>query len=580
MSVRVRFAPSPTGYLHVGATRAALYNYLYARKLGGKFLLRIEDTDLARSTDESTRSILDGLAWLGLTPDEEIVFQSANADKHRAAAQKLLAEGKAYRDFTPKADPNDANIKTTIKDRARAAQGVKNMRDNEYRELSREESGARAAAGEPFAIRLKVPEVGLTFFEDGVFGLQERSYAETEDLVLLRSDGHPLYNLAVVCDDIEMGITDVIRGQDHLTNTHKQILIYGALGVTAPRFAHLPLILAPGGKKLSKRIHGEIVSLTTYRDAGFIPAAFANFLALLGWSAGEEREIYSIRELTEKFDLGGVHRSSAIFNYEPNNPKRWTDDKLIWMNAEYIRGGALSDLLPLVKAELKSSKLWREEYEMELRATTATISSTESQLFEAGTEMDDRVETISLDIPEHGSHDWYVRTVDLIRARFFTLKDFSTQGRAYFSEDFDFELAAVQKNLKKFPDLQSWLPELADRFEAEFGEGVSSPHVSKGSAGSVDTSGAPANARDRATGALTGVRATDTDGSLRFTEANIETVVKAFTEEKGTKLGIIMNGARTLLTGVAVGPSMLSVFEVIGLEKTVSRLRSGLAWNQ
>ena len=319
METRVRFAPSPTGYLHVGATRSALFNYLYARQKGGKFLLRIEDTDLARSTDESTRSILDGLAWIGLEPDEEIVFQSNNADKHRATAKKLLDEGKAYRDFTPKAEPNDANVKDAIKDRARAAQGEKNMRDNPYRDLSNEESDRACGGRRAVCHRLKVPETGKTAFEDGVFGLQEREYSDTEDLVLLRSDGHPLYNLAVVCDDIEMQITDVIRGQDHLTNTHKQILIYEALGVAPPRFAHLPLILAPGGKKLSKRTHGEIVSLTTYRDAGFLPAAFRNFLALIGWSAGEEQEIYSLDELIEKFSLSGVHRSSAIFNYEPNN---------------------------------------------------------------------------------------------------------------------------------------------------------------------------------------------------------------------------------------------------------------------
>ena len=532
MSVRVRFAPSPTGYLHVGATRAALFNYLYARKMGGKFLLRIEDTDLARSTDESTQSILQGLAWIGLEPDEEIVFQSANADKHRAAAKRLLDEGKAYRDFTPKADPNDANIKDAIKDRARASQGTKNMRDNEYRELSTQESDARAAAGEPFAIRLKVPGTGKTSFEDGVFGLQERDYAETEDLVLLRSDGHPLYNLAVVCDDIEMQITDVIRGQDHLTNTHKQILIYEALGVTPPKFAHLPLILAPGGKKLSKRIHGEIVSLTTYRDAGFIAAAFRNFLALMGWSAGEEKEIYTLEELVDKFSLDGVHRSSAIFNYEPNNPKRWTDDKLIWMNAEYIRSMPLAELLPFVKAELKAVKLWREEYEPEARALTESVSST------ADAGADQRPASVAIDLPELGSYDWFVRTIDLIRQRFFTLKDFSGQGRAYFSEDFDFDPPAVEKNLAKFPDLRTWLPELAERFDAEFG-----------------------------------------DGRQIYNEANIEAVVKAFTEEKGTKLGVIMNGARTLLTGVSVGPSMLSVFEVIGLEKTLMRLRSQVVWH-
>lgn len=497
--VRVRFAPSPTGYLHIGSARTALFNYLYARHTGGKFLLRIEDTDLARSTDESTRSILEGLAWLGFAPDEEIIFQSNNAGKHREAARRLLAEGKAYRDFTPKEAPNDANVKDAIKERARAQGNEKHMRDNPYRDLSSEESNSRAAAGEPFAIRLKVPVEGRTAFDDQVYGIQERDYADTEDLVLLRSDGHPLYNLAVVCDDIEMGITHVIRGQDHLTNTHKQILIYEALGVTPPTFAHLPLIMAPNKGKLSKRKHGEVVSMTTYRDAGFLAEAFRNFLALLGWSASEEREIYSLEELIEKFSLDGIHRSNAVFNFHPDDPRKWTDDKAIWMNAEYIRTMPLDRLLPHVKAELKAAKLWREEYEDDDKA-------------------------------------WFENTIDLIRQRFFTLKDFSAQGRAYFSEDYDFDPAAIEKNLNKFPDLKIWLPELADRFEAEFAD-------------------------------------------KPYTEENIETVVKAFTEEKGTKLGVIMNGARTLLTGVAVGPSMLAVFEVIGKERSIIRLKSQVAWN-
>ncbi len=496
MTTRVRFAPSPTGYLHIGSARTALFNYLYARNVGGKFLLRIEDTDQARSTDESTQSILQGLAWLGFAPDEEIVFQSNNADNHRAAALKLLEEGKAYRDFTPKAEPTDKNIKETIADRARQNQGVKSMRDNPFRDLSREESDTRAAGGEGFAIRLKVAETGKTSFEDAVYGLSERDYSETEDLVLLRSDGSPLYNLSVVCDDIEMSITDVIRGQDHLTNTHKQILIYEALGKTPPRFAHLPLILAPGGKKLSKRIHGEIVSMTTYRDAGFLAAAFRNFLALLGWSPKTEQEIMTLDELVQTFSLEGIHRNNAIFNFDANNPKRWTDDKAIWMNAEYVRTMPLTELLPFVKAEMKQAKLWREEYEE-----------------------DDR--------------EWFEKTVDLIRERFFTLKDFSAQGRAYFSEDFDFDPAAIAKNLKKFPDLQTWLPELAERFET----------------------------------------------MQSFTHDEIETVVKEFTEAKGTKLGIIMNGARAALTGVAVGPSMLAVFEAIGKERSILRLKSQIAWN-
>ena len=555
MTVRVRFAPSPTGYLHIGSARTVLFNYLYARHTDGKFLLRIEDTDLARSSEESTRSIIDGMAWLELSHDEEIVFQSDNADKHRATAKKLLAEGKAYRDFTPKAEPDDANVKDTIKDRARANQGEKNMRDNQYRDLSAEESEARANAGETFAIRLKVPDVrtgshsdwaspsGKTSFQDAVYGLQERDHAETEDLVLLRSDGHPLYNLAVVCDDIEMTITHVIRGQDHLTNTHKQVLIYEALGITPPTFAHLPLIMAPNKGKLSKRKHGEVVSMTTYRDAGFLAAAFRNFLALLGWSAGEEKEIYSLEELVQKFSLGGIHRSNAVFNFTENDPRKWTDDKAQWMNAEYIRTMPVGELLPFVKAELKSAKLWREEYE----------DSSGSPPYEGGVAAAS-ADGVVLSLPEHGSYDWFVQTIDLIRQRFFTLKDFSSQGRAYFSEDYDFDPAAIEKNLNRFPDLKVWLPELADRFEEEF---QNSPPYE----GGVD--------------AALGGRG----GSLPFTEENIETVVKAFTEEKGTKLGVIMNGARTLLTGVAVGPSMLSAFEIMGKDRCILRLRSKVAWN-
>src|ERR1051326_6808054 len=207
MSVRVRFAPSPTGYLHIGAARSALFNWLYARKTGGKFLLRIEDTDLQRSTEESTRSIIEGLEWLGLDYDEDLVFQSANAPQHRAAALRLLEEGKAYRDFAPKKQRDDKDVKQALSERARAQslEGVA-LHSNPYRDLPREESDARAAAGEAFAIRLKVPAEGQTKFQDIVNGPQERGHSEIEDLVLLRSDGHPLYNLSVVIDDISMGI--------------------------------------------------------------------------------------------------------------------------------------------------------------------------------------------------------------------------------------------------------------------------------------------------------------------------------------------------------------------------------------
>jgi glutamyl-tRNA synthetase len=225
----------------------------------------------------------------------------------------------------------------------------------------------------------------------------------------------------------------------------------------------------------------------------------------------------------------------------------------MWMNAEYIRTMPLGDLLPHVKAELKSAKLWREEYEPDGRALVATVPSTEAQAFESSTEIADRPEAIALEPLEVGTYDWYIRTIDTIRSRFFTLMDFSSQGRAYFSEDFDFNHEAVEKNLTKFPELREWLPELADRFESEFADDLQKPAREQGR-----------NAQD---------------GGQIFSEANIETVVKAFTEEKGTKLGVIMNGARTMLTGVAVGPSMLTVFEIIGLERTLMRLRSHVAWN-
>jgi glutamyl-tRNA synthetase len=496
MTIRVRFAPSPTGYLHIGAARSALFNWLYARRTGGQFLLRIEDTDIQRSTEESTRSILEGLEWLGLNYDEELVFQSDNAEKHRRAALSLIEAGKAYRDFTPKEERADANVKQGIAERARAhaAEG-QDQRANPYRDLDMEESNRRAAAGEPFAVRLKVPREGKTHFTDAVYGEQERSHAEIEDLVLLRSDGHPLYNLSVVMDDIEMRITDVIRGQDHLTNTHKQILIYEALGASVPRFAHLPLILAPNKGKLSKRKHGEVVSLTTYRDRGFVPAAFRNFLALLGWSAEDDQEIMSLDEMIERFSLEGVHRSNAIFNFNESDPRHWTDDKALWMNAEYIRTMPLEELLPMVKAELRANKLWREEY-------------------------------------EEDESDWFERTVDLIRQRFFTLKDFSSQGRPYFSEDFDFDEAALRKNVLKEPRLKELLPALAGRLE----------------------------------------------GVEPFTAHTSEAALRALSEESNVKAGLLINASRTMLTGQAVGPSMFEVFEVIGRERSVRRLRSQQPW--
>jgi glutamyl-tRNA synthetase len=513
MSVRVRFAPSPTGYLHLGAARAALFNWLFARKVGGKFLLRVEDTDLQRSTEESTRSILEGLAWLGIGDyDEEIVFQSRNADKHRAAAQRLVEEGKAYRDFTPKEDRSDSNVKQEIAERARtqATTAGVDHRSNPFRDLPLEESDRRASAGEPFAVRLKVPREGRSRFEDAVYGEQLRDYDEIEDLVLLRSgDLSPLYNLSVVCDDIEMGITHVIRGQDHLTNTHKQILIYEALGATVPTFAHLPLILAPNKAKLSKRKHGEVVSLTTYRDRGFIPAAFRNYLALLGWSPADGTEIMSLEELISKFSLEGIHRSNAVFNFNEHDPRQWTDQKALWMNAEYLRTMPLAELMPMVRKEIEEN--------------VANIHEEEDGSLTFFTVKGELAGEKGLTVPP----GWFERTVDLIRQRFHTLKDFSGQGRAYFADDFEFDPQAVAKNLKKEPRLAELLPRLAD--------------------------------------ALEGVEPWTTEGA--------EAALRAFADDAGVKAGLLINASRTALTGQSVGPSMFDVFDVVGRPRSVKRLR-------
>ena len=427
--IRVRFAPSPTGYLHVGGARTALFNWLFARKHQGTFVLRIEDTDLQRSSEEMVRGILEGIEWLGLDYDEGPFFQSDYVEQHRAAARQMLESGHAYKCFCPKEERSDAEVKR-LSAAAAAARQAKPV--NPCRAYSAAEIAAREAQGQPSVIRLRVPEEGKTVFEDIVFGPQARDYQDIEDLVLLRSGGHPLYNLSVVVDDIEMRITHVIRGQDHLSNTHKQILIYQALGKPVPKFAHLPLILAPNKAKLSKRKHGEVVSVTTYRDRGFIPDAFVNFLALLGWSPKEtDQEIFSRAELVERFSLEGIHKANAIFNFSEHDARNWTDQKALWMNAEYISKMPLDALLPMVRDELQKTGLWREAY-------------------------------------DGGQREWFARTVDLLRARARTLPDFLTQGRAYFVDDFSFEFdeASVKKNLQKDAALKTLLPELADRFAA------------------------------------------------------------------------------------------------------------------
>jgi len=330
----------------VGSARTFILNWLYARRNGGTMILRLDDTDVERNTDASVNSIFEGLKWLGLEWDEEYK-QSERGELHRQMAEAIFQKGLAYRDFTP-AHTGDSERS--------GAQGTWLFNPG-MRELSREESDRRAAAGEPFALRYRVPrEAGrIVRFADAVYGEQMKAAADIEDFALLRSDGMPTYHLASCADDADLSISHIIRGQDHLSNTYKHVLIFEAAGFTPPQFAHLPLLVAPDGTKLSKRRHGPVVSVTTYRDAGFLPEAFINFLCLLGWSPKDDREKMSRQELIEAFSLEGINRANAVVNFkEPaTTPEETFDPKAVWLNAEHIRGLAIEDLsqrlLPIVE---------------------------------------------------------------------------------------------------------------------------------------------------------------------------------------------------------------------------------------
>ena len=340
-TLRVRFAPSPTGYLHVGGARTFIFNWLYARHNHGTLVLRLDDTDVERNTEASVQSIFEGLRWLGLDWDEEYK-QSERLDLHCEAAENIFAKGLAYRDFTP-AHSGDDNQSS--------AQGAWLFNPG-MRELSREESNRRANAGEPFALRYRVPrgpvsgQARTLSFTDSVYGAQSKLADEVEDFALLRSDGMPTYHLASCVDDADLRISRIIRGQDHLTNTFKHLLIFEALGAPPPQFAHLPLLVAPDGAKLSKRKHGPVVSVTTYRDAGFLPQAFVNFLCLLGWSPKDDREFLSLDELAAAFTFEAVNRSNAVINFSDDDP---FDPKAVWLNAEHIRALPVEQLSPLLQ---------------------------------------------------------------------------------------------------------------------------------------------------------------------------------------------------------------------------------------
>ena len=387
---RVRFAPSPTGYLHVGGARTALFNWLYARRNGGTFILRIEDTDLARSSEEMIRAILDGLAWLGLDPDEGPFLQSAGRDQHVGRARAMEAAGRAYACFCT---PQELEQR---KDAVTARGGVWRY-DRRCAGLDPQAVRGRIAAGEASCVRFRVPQ-GTTAWTDLVHGPTSFDNAGIEDLVLLRADGSPTYNLSCVSDDIDMRITHVVRGDDHISNTPKQILLYQALDAAPPQFGHLPLILGEDKKRLSKR-HGA-VAVTEYREQGYLPEALFNFLALLGWSPGQDRELMSREEMVSLFSFEGVSSRSAVFDH----------DKLAWMNGEYLKRLNAAELLALAQPFLERDGLWAPTLAGQRRA-------------------------------------WLESLMGLLVERSRRLTDLARDARPFLTEQFDYDAAAVGKHL-------------------------------------------------------------------------------------------------------------------------------------
>jgi glutamyl-tRNA synthetase len=388
---RLRFAPSPTGYLHVGGARTALFNWLYAKKYGGQFLLRVEDTDRARSTDESTRAIFEGLEWLGLEWDEPVVYQGANLERHRADAQRLLENGTAYRCFCTQEELAERRA-------AAEARGDSFKYDRRCDMLDPAEIARRVDAGVPFTVRFRVPE-GTTSWDDLVHDTISFPNKDIEDFIVLRTDGTSIYNMAVVSDDIAMGITLVMRGDDHISNTPKQILLYRALGAELPQFAHLPMIHGLDGKKLSKR-HGA-TAVGDYQHLGILPSAMRNFLALLGWSPGNDIELMTVDQMIELFDTNGLQKKAAIFD-----PK-----KLEWMNGQHLNLLSDDELMSYVTPALVAAGL----------ATEAELAS---------------------------RRDWYLELLRLLKVRARTVDDIVHQAVPYLREDLEYDGDAMAKQWK------------------------------------------------------------------------------------------------------------------------------------
>lgn len=446
-----------------------MFNWLFGRHFGGTLILWIEDTDLERSTAEMVEGILQGLQWLGLNWDEGPYYQTHRVELYRAAAARLIESGAAYYCFCSKEELEARRAKAAEEGRPPRYEGT-------CRRIDHAEAQRRISAGEAAAVRFAVPKSGSTSFDDAVFGKVEFANPELEDFVLLRSDGSPTYHLSVVADDIDLRITHIIRGADHISNTPKQVLLYQALGAPMPVFAHVPLILGPDKTRLSKR-HGA-TSVMAYRDEGIVPEAFRNFLALLGWTPPEgSPEILGDQELIRLFSLEAISRSNAVFDRA----------KLDWFNTEYIRAYPAERLLPLIEEEWKK----------------------------AGVKV------------EAKDRNWLLATIDLLKPRARSLKDFAGSFRAFFSDEFEPDPGAIEKFLKD-DAVRKLLIELSQRY----------------------------------------VVLSD------FTEQDTERVLRDFAAEKNVKAGALINGARVALTGQGVAPSLFAVMSMLGKKPTISRLEN------
>jgi glutamyl-tRNA synthetase len=405
--IRVRIAPSPSGHLHVGTARTAVYNWLFARKHGGTFILRIEDTDQSRSFAEMTESIMDSLKWLGLDWDEGPYFQSKRTELYQQAADRLLEQGRAYYCYCMREELEARRTEAM-------AAGRNPLYNRCCRRLTAEQRAAREAEGREKVMRIAIPENGTTTFEDLVLGPLTKGNDELDDFIILRADWNPTYNFVCAVDDVEMRISHVIRGNDHVTNTFKQVLVYRALDATPPYFAHLPLILGQDKKKISKR--QGAVAVTEYRDQGYLPEAFMNFLALLGWSPGDDREYLPRTELIAAFGLERVTSTNPVFD----------TDKLTWLNGQYIRDMDDNKLLTLLQPILMEAGL----------ATRLEIET---------------------------RWHWMLKIIHSLKERLHFLTDIIAMGAFYFRGEFGYEEQGVAKYFRK-DGTSEILTALADEF--------------------------------------------------------------------------------------------------------------------